>query len=1128
MSFRRVFRKPSDCRELQTAGRTMVLAGLRLVPACAVLLLCCGAGPAWAQLADPWQSTYSGEHATGPHVIGLWQFEKEAPGADASGNGRTAVLRESQIATGRFGGGLESFPGWPVNDKPHGATVASAAELSPSGPFTLEMWISPKESLSTVGRVYLLDKMYASSHDYQWTLEAPDGNGRRTLRVALGFGETSEHWFSAVPVELKPGTWTHLAFTYDGAGTGEFVVNGVPRGRQTHAGRGSLTAGRHALTLGDRVGSLYGGFPGYLDQIRICRGVREFRPVSVEASPERTVFVRHEPQPKLHFTLKNLRNQPLESVRATLSGAGLPVLVQELEDLPAGAEAAVEIPFDTGLRPGTYAIRCDVEGISGGGQVTSAGEISLQLVRRSVPNRMPVVMWGVGGTDGVVKEIPRLKQIGFTHCLGLSMDYGAVWKAGQPVPAATGDQFARGARMLDRALASDLRIVLGLAPGHWLDRSRREMLRIDRDGKPYSRENACVLFDQVKPFFRNVGASAARTWSRFPAFEAVLVNTEVRDGSQICFHEHDLAAYRAATGQEYPPEVQIKNGVQWTTLPDFPKDRVIPDDHPLLTFYRWFWTRGDGWNAAHSAVDEGFETAKRPDQWTFFDPAVRVPSIGGSGGSVDVISHWTYSYPDPIRIGLATDELMAMARAARQPQQVMKMTQVIWYRSQTAPKPKGQQAAAGSAKDEAGDSSQSAWEDYDPDADYITIAPMHLREAFWTKISRPVQGIMYHGWQSLVPVDHAYAYRYTHPETQHELTRLVHEVVQPYGPMLKQMPEAPADVAFLESFSSQMFARRGTYGWGGSLASEVWHTLQYAGLQPQIVYDETIREQGLDDYRMLVLADCDVLTESVVAEIQKFQKRGGIVVADTRVAPAISADITVESAPRSGNAQPDREALVQRALKLKEALAGRYAADVQTSSPDLIARRRKSGRADCVFVVNDRREYGDYVGHHQRVMENGLPTSGTLSVKRAGGVVYDLLARRAVRAATAEGRLTFDVDLGPCDGRMYLITERPLADIATTVAHETVAAGEQITVSARVQDDRGETVDAVIPMEVEIRDAAGRTAEFSGYYGAAGGKLALQLDIAPNDRPGLWRVRFRELASGLERSAYFRVTAADR
>ena len=44
-------------------------------------------------------------------------------------------------------------------------------------------------------------------------------------------------------------------------------------------------------------------------------------------------------------------------------------------------------------------------------------------------------------------------------------------------------------------------------------------------------------------------------------------------------------------------------------------------------------------------------------------PAVRCPSKWGSGGNVDFLSQWTYSYPDPVRIGLCTDELFEMARA---------------------------------------------------------------------------------------------------------------------------------------------------------------------------------------------------------------------------------------------------------------------------------------------------------------------------------------------------------------------------------------------------------------------------------------------------------------------------------
>jgi len=90
---------------------------------------------------------------------------------------------------------------------------------------------------------------------------------------------------------------------------------------------------------------------------------------------------------------------------------------------------------------------------------------------------------------------------------------------------------------------------------------------------------------------------------------------------------------------------------------------------------------------------------------------------------------------------------------------------------------------------------------------------VHLREAFWTKIARPGQGIMYQGWQALVPTpENGAAYRYTHPETHHELRRLLRGVLEPLGPTLLQVPDYKLDIAYLDRFSSQIFQRflRGT------------------------------------------------------------------------------------------------------------------------------------------------------------------------------------------------------------------------------------------------------------------------------------------------------------------------------
>ncbi len=118
---------------------------------------------------------------------------------------------------------------------------------------------------------------------------------------------------------------------------------------------------------------------------------------------------------------------------------------------------------------------------------------------------------------------------------------------------------------------------------------------------------------------------------------------------------------------------------------------------------------------------------------------------------------------------------------------------------------------------------------------------------------------MYHGWPSLVPCEPGGAYCYTHPQTQHELARLIDEIVRPLGPTLLQVPGVKSDVAFLESFASQMFARRGTYGWGGSWVGDAYLVTLYAHLQPEIVYDQTVAGRALHHYRVFGMPKGDVL-----------------------------------------------------------------------------------------------------------------------------------------------------------------------------------------------------------------------------------------------------------------------------
>jgi hypothetical protein len=1099
--------------------------------AAAIALL---AYPAAAQspsppLAQPINAPYVGEDATGKHVVALWAFDQQTPEADLSGNGHALTLKGGAYGPdGRFGGGLVSGRGWPVEDKPHAALARNHPALSPPGAFSLELWLKAADELVGYPESFLVDKKYVDNTDYQLTLSAAQADGRRQLTVRLGFGDATDTLNSSY-FPLEPGRWRHIAFTYDGAGTGRFFVDGADMGVTKLPGRAGIVPGKKDLSIGDRLGSYYHGFPGVIDQVRLCNQALEFRPSGVELTSLRRVFVRQEQPAALTFDVVNRRSTSLNGATARVSvGASAPQ-VFPLPEIGPGGRWPLQVPLDTSLRPDEYVVAATVQ-TADDPPFSSTQSFTVTIVPRPVPHRMPVLMWGAG-----LNEIERLKDIGFTHVIGVPADMDAIWNAGKPTSPRKPEDIASTWADLDRALANGITACASLSPGSYA-RSKTEFNRIGRDGKPYTKVDVCGQFPQVREFCYNVGASMAQAYGAHPAFGCALIHTEVRGDSQLCFHPQDREAYRKATGLEIPDLPKDKNGVAYAGVPGFPADRVIPDDDPIYRYYRWFWSQGDGWNALTSAVDEGLKSTGRKDFWTFHDPAVRVATAYGSGGSVDFLSHWTYSYPDPIRIGLCTDELFCMAGGATRPdQRVMKMTQIIWYRSQTAPEP-GEQAQAqtglfndqdtrprGTGSVDTSGRYLAAWERAIPDARFITIAPMHLREAFWSKVSRPIQGIMYHGWQSLVDCEKAHtSYRYTHPETKNELRRLVREVVEPLGPSLVQIPDRTADVAFLESLASQMYTRKGTYGWNGGWAGDAYEILTYAGLQPRVVYDETIQKEGLDGIKILVTVDCDVLPRSVVDKIVAFQQAGGIVIGDQNLCPAVKADITLTSRDRPKEADKARALLIAEATALRQQLEGRYVWPARSSTCDVTTRLRRYGSTDYLFAVNDLREFGDYVGHHGLVMENGLPTDATLTIHRPDGFVYDLRAHRQIAAASANGALTIQAHFEPCDGHLYMVTDHAISDVRVS-APGAAKPGDALDLRASVVDDAGQPIDAVIPVRVDITDPDGRPAEFSGFYGAVGGQVSISAQLAANDLAGLWQVRVEELASGRTGYAYIRV-----
>lgn len=1051
-----------------------------------------------------------------PQVIGNWVFKPGQVVEDTSGQRHVPRIRGTAVtvADERFGGALASTGGGPENDKPQGAFLPNAPYLNPTGAFSIDLWVNPAEGIRNGSKTYFLFDKKVYHYDraeekanlgYCAFLTPAGATDTYVLNAHLGF-RTHTIKLVSKPFILPLGEWHHFAVSYDGEGTLRTYLDDQCLATKRFPDCAAIAPSTYVLSLGDRSSSTYHSFVGKIANIRFCQGL----PAEYAGAPQasfglgRTAFFRFEQDASCTLTVNNDCQEALTDCRLSVTVNGT-TRELPLENFAPHEIRTLTVPVPTDLKTGSYQLDAVINASRNGAAVAIKDSNHFDLVNREIPY-MPVVMWGSG-------SIEKLKEIGFTHDLYYNLvNLGAVWKEGKPVDLGTISDISTPCNRLNTYMKAGLHACLTTAPGRWVaSQPNPEYKRIDRQGRPAGTTNVAVAHPDIQKFGYNAGASSALTFGKFPSYTCALIHSEIRDNTALSFQPFEVAAAEKALGCKIPENALAKNGVPYRSIPDFPVDRVVPDDDLLLRFYTWFWKDGDGWNPLHTQIHNGLKSTGRKDFWTFFDPAVRVPSIWGSGGHVDVISQWTYSYPDPLKIGQATDELFAMAEGTPG-QQVMKMTQIIWYRRGTAPEPQMPQDPA----------KRVQWERDIPDAKFISIAPDHLSIALWSMLARPVRGIMYHGWGSLVTSPHG-SYRMTNPETAKRLTRLTADVVRPLGPTLLQIPDAPTDIAILESFASQMYTQCGSSGWSNGWEADCHLALQWAGYQPRIIYDETIRRDGLDNYRVLVMPNCAVLTRSVADAILRFQARGGIVVGDNVLCPAILPDLVIAAYKRTGKAHLDKEAIQKLAAALRSDLDPFLATPFRTSTPDLAARLRRRGSADYLFLINDHRTYGDYVGQYGLVMEKGLPLEGTVSLRHPNAYVYDLMRHQPVKTQNTADGVSFPMALGPGEGTLCLASDTALEAVTVTPAAKQTNRGKTLALDIRVTDRNGKLPDAVVPVDVRIRNANGEPAEFSGYYAAVNGKLAVTLAPAVNDTPGEWTVTVTDLASGQTANTSFTV-----
>ena len=953
----------------------------------------------------------------------------------------------------------------------------------------------------------------------------------------VGYGDATAH-VAGPEVALAGGETAKISFLYGADGTVRWNFNGVEREGRTGRVASIAPAPERRPAIGNRITSHYRAFCGKILRVAI---EPQMPPALAANVAGRAAFAHGEEGAALQVEARNLGGEAIEdlvaevgrddeNVVATLPGsagilpadssAGGVAAAIPLGAIPAGGTVRFAVPVETRLSPGWRDLRISLRGRAPDGGVVECKRTFRVGIGPGpasgvhVPERLPALMWFA---DSDPKTIAGY---GFTHLLK-----NFRFHAG-PIPDV---EIAEINGFLDEALVAGIRVLAAfpfMSPPDEPEDVFHRHSRSGEDRKHGAKQRPCYEASNPEAlrYGREMASAYADALSGHPAFSGVLPCSELRDQSYPSF-PHEAARYKAETGREVPAEIDWRNRFEAAAAAERFPDGIVPEDDPILSYYRWFWSGGDGWPGYIGAVADEFRArASHGGVFSFWDPAARCPPIWGSGGSVDMLDQWVYANPEPMNVAGPVEELFAMADG-RPGQKVGIMTQLICYREQLAPKSLAVE-------------NPPAWVLGRPDAEFPTIPPDSLQEATWSMIAKPVRAIMYHGWQTVHDTGTTRAYVYTNPQSEARLKDLLHGVVEPLGATLLKLGREPSRVAVLESFTTAALGGPASWGWKAPAIT----FLQRARLDPRVVYEETILRDGLRGVRVLYAPQARFLTPRIVAAIRNWQAKGGLLVTDTECVGALAPDIVVPvvsfdpppesdhteevNAMESGDAtsaaatraatRRAKETMLAQADDFRQRLKGRYTPRVDSDSAEIVVYSRRWKDIDYVFAINDRRTFGDYVGPWGKTMEKGLPQSGAISVEDpadAVKAVYELSRGGEAPFAREGGRTTVAVDFETNDGRLFAFLPQRIASVEVS-APDAVERGGEFEATFRVLGADGKPVGALLPVEMRLLDATGKEIG-GGWMAAEGGVCTARFATNLDDPEGGYRLECRDRASGL-------------
>ena len=1047
----------------------------------------------------------------------VWDFTRGTPN-----DGRLRSQAETD------GKGLKCKPGFDPA-QPGGFAVKGRFAYPEAFRFEAEVVMKPTVGMDSAVGV-LWDDMYISyEHPKRPNagMQVTFSRNRDTVSpvVYLGIGGTT-YTVRGSRVKIRKGELARFVLEFD-ANRGVMIEWDGERVQTSVAKAGAIAPAVYPPVIGDRYSSNFWKFEGSVRRVAITEMQREQITIFADG---RFAFERGEQNAGIDLAVESpvgdVSDVVLSVKQLDADGREFSSLSSALGRITSGSAAKFTVPVETRLKPGATVFEVEVSAKDAKGAKVTSSRSYHGAVGPTFAERMTTLMWMHSDSYSTVADF------GFTHGIG---------GEGFTGPRKPDADVASVRRLFDKALAEGLRLTRYIKVQYPAGKTESNYYRLGRDGKPSNDWHKKPVPEVSHPdmiAWASKGPSAdAELLKDHPGFGGALAVSENRDHTYPSYNT-EASRYRAATGFDPPPEATGKVAPKQYAIGHFP-DGIVPEDDPVYRYYRWFWNGGDGWPAYLSAIADGYRRhygsfedgsdlqRKRPF-FTYHDPAVRCPPVWGSGGSVDCLNQWCYANPEPMNVAGPVEEMFAMAEG-HPGQQVMIMTQLICYRSQLAPK---------YVKVDP----EPEWVKRRPGADFPSIPPDTLQEATWSMIAKPVRGIMYHGWGCIYETGATNGYTYTNTETTERIRHLLKDVVAPLGPSLLKIGREKSPVAVLESGTTAMLGGPASWGWSAPAIT----FLQRARLDPRVIYEEAVLKGALDDgsVKVLYAPQLQFTTARVAEKIRAFQAKGGILVGDEQMLKVLKPDVVAPlvsfSAPPASDHTDDVEAMenskgtdvktrlatvnAKRTMQRQaESLRGElekrgFVPGSDSSSSELVVYNRNWRGTPYLFVVNDNRKFGDYVGQWGRTMEKGLPFAGNVTLAGSAnrtGAVYELSRGEKLAFEKNGDSVSVPLSFDTNDGRMLVFLPEEIAAVKAEAPVE-VAAGGVIEVALSVLGKSGGPVPAVMPVEIRLYDARGTEIDGAGFVAAEGGVCRLRIRTNLNDPEGDYRLICRDRASGLQ------------